>query len=75
MTNIRHCLVCLVDRAEACLKVWERILFKNQKVGFLCHAGYSNGESGVTGLIQTVCKSVQEKSFEKSGGWCCLLST
>lgn len=75
MANVRHYLVCLVDWAEACLKVWERILFKNQKVRSLCHGGYFNGDFGVTEVIQIVCKSVQEKGCEKSGGWCCLLST
>ena len=29
--------------------------------------GYSNGESGVTRLVRTVCKSVQERGSEKSG--------
>ena len=62
-----HYLVGLADQGEACLKVWERILFKDQKVGSLCHGGYSNGESRVTRLIRTACKSVQERGCEKPG--------
>ena len=60
-----HYLVGLADQAY--LKVWERILFKGQKVGSLCQGGYSNGKSGVTRLTWTVCKSVQEQGCEKSG--------
>ena len=62
-----HYLVGLADQAEACLKVWEEMLYPGQKVGCLSHGGYSNGESGVTRLIRTVCKSVQERGCEKSG--------
>ena len=47
-------LVGSADQAEACRKMWERILFKDQKVGSRCHGGYSNGTSGVTRLIQTL---------------------
>ena len=45
-----HFLVGMADQAEACLKVWEGILFKddNNIVGSLKHGGYSNGESGTT---------------------------
>ena len=31
------------------------------------YGGYSNGQSGVTRLIRTVCKSVQERGCEKYG--------
>ena len=62
-----HFLVGLADQAEACLKIWENLLFGNEKIGSLAHGGYSNGESGTTRLIRTVCKSVQEKGCEKSG--------
>ena len=62
-----HYLVGLADQAEACLKVWEEMLYPGQKVGCLSHGGYSNGESGVTRLVRTVCKSVQERGCEKSG--------
>ena len=62
-----HFLVGLADQAEACLKVWEGLLFGNQKVGSVANGGYSNGESGTTRLIRTVCKSVQERGCEKSG--------
>ena len=60
-------MVGLDDQAEAFSKVWVRILFKHQKVGSLCHSEYSNAESRVTRLILTVCKPVQERSYEKSG--------
>ena len=45
-----HFLVGMADQTEACLKVWEDILFKddNNIVGSLKHGGYSNGESGTT---------------------------
>ena len=59
----------MADQAEACLKVWEGISFKNDNniVGSLKHGGYSHGESGTTRLIRTVCKAVQERDCEKSG--------
>lgn len=60
-------MVGLDDQAEAFSKVWVRILFKDQKVGSLCHSEYSNAESRVTRLILNVCKPVQERSYEKSG--------
>ena len=60
-------LVGLADQAEACLKVWENIIFKGQNVGSPLHGGYSNGESGTLRLITTVCKSVQHRGCEKSG--------
>ena len=66
-----HYLVGLVDQAEACLKIWESIIHKDRKVGSIAHGGYSNSESGVTRLIRTVCKSVQEKGCEKSGKIVC----
>ena len=56
-----------IDQAEACLKVWEQMLYPGQKVGCLSHGGYSNGESGATIPVQTVCKSVQERGSSKSG--------
>ena len=62
-----HFLVGLADQAEACLKVYEKLLIHEAKVGSLAHGGYSNGESGTTRLIRTVCKSVQEQGCEKSG--------
>ena len=62
-----HYLVGLVDQAELCLKIWESIIHKDRKVGSIAHGGYSNGESGVTRLIRTDCKSVQERGCEKSG--------
>ena len=66
-----HYLVGLADQAEACLKIWESIIHKDRKVGSIAHGGYSNGESGVTRLIKTVCKSVQERGCEKSGKIVC----
>ena len=64
-----HFLVGMADQAEAWLKVWEIILFKddNNIVGSLKYGGYSNGESGTTRLIRTVCKAVQQRGCEKSG--------
>ena len=62
-----HYLIGLAGQAETCLKVWERILFNDQKVRSPCHGGYSNGKSAMTRLIQIVCKSVQERGCEKSG--------
>ena len=63
-----HLLVGLVDQVEACLKIWESIIHKDRKVP---HGGYSNGESGVTRLMRTVCKPVQERGCEKSGKIVC----
>ena len=54
-----HYLVGLDDQAEAFLKIWESIIHKDKKVGSFADGGYSNGESRVTRLIKTVCKSVQ----------------
>ena len=49
------------------MKIWESITHKDRKVGLSTHGGYSNGESCVTRLIRTACKSVQERGCEKSG--------
>ena len=64
-----HFLIGMADQAEAWLKVWESILFKddNNIVGSLKYGGYSNGESGTTRLIRTVRKAVQQRGYEKSG--------
>ena len=62
-----HYLVRLTDQAEVCLKIWESIIHKNRKMRSIDHGGYSNGQSGVTRLIRTVCKSVQERGCEKYG--------
>ena len=64
-------LVGLADQAEACLKIWESIIHKDQKVGSIAHGGYAHGESGVTRLIRTVCKSVQERGCEIPGKIVC----
>ena len=53
------------------MKIWESIIHKDRKVGSSTHGGYSNGESGVTRLIRTVWKSVQERGCEKSGKIVC----
>ena len=66
-----HLLVGLADQVEACLKIWESIIHKDRKVGSIPHGGYSNGESGVTRLMRTVCKPVQERGCEKSGKIVC----
>ena len=62
-----HFIVGLADQAETCLKVRERFLHPNEKVRSQACGGYSNGESGTTRLIRTVCKSVQEIGCKKSG--------
>ena len=63
-----HFIVALADTAEACLKLWEGVVFSDpKKVGSLNHGSYSNGESGPLRLIRSVCKLVQERGCEKSG--------
>ena len=63
-----HIIVALADTAEACLKLWEGVVFSDpKKVGSLNHGSYSNGESGPLRLIRSVCKLVQERGCEKSG--------
>ena len=63
-----HFIVALADTAEACLKLWEGVVFPDpKKVGSLNHGSYSNGESGPLRLIRSVCKLVQERGCEKSG--------
>ena len=66
-----HYLVGLADQAEACSKIWESIIHKDRKAGSIVHGGYANGESGVTRLIRTVCKLVQQRRCEKSGKIVC----
>ena len=66
-----HYFVGLADQAEVCVEIWESIIHKDRKVSSIAHGGYSNGESGVTRLIRTVCKSVQERGCEKSGKIVC----
>ena len=60
-------LLLLVDHAEACLNVWEEMLYPGQKLGCLNHGGYSILASGVTRFIHIVCKSLEESGCEKSG--------
>ena len=66
-----HYLAGLANQAEACLKIWENIVHKHRKVGSIAHVVYPNGDSGVTRLIRTVCKSVQERGCKKSGKIVC----
>ena len=40
-------------------------------MGSVAHGVYSNGDTGVTRLIRTVCKSVQERGCKKSGKIVC----
>ena len=61
-----HFLVGLAHQAEACLKVWENVLYNGQNVGSLVHGEYSNGELGTLRLIRKVCKSVHYRSCENS---------
>ena len=66
-------LVAVGNQAEASLKVWDGILFQddNNIVGSEKHSGYSNGKTGTTQLIGTVCKAMQQRGYEKSG---CMVS-
>ena len=58
----------MVDQVEAALKVFDNLLYGNNKVGSLKSSkGFSKGESGTLRLIRTVCKAVQAKGCEKSG--------
>ena len=50
------------------------MLYPGQTVGCLIHGRYSNGESGITRLVRTVCKSVQGRGCEKPG-WFMSFST
>ena len=54
-------LVGLADQVEACLKLWENVLFKGQDIGSLAHGGYSNGQYGTPCLIRMVCKAVSHR--------------
>jgi hypothetical protein len=49
------------------LKLWDKLLHDDTKVGSLSQGGYSKGESGTLHLLRTVCKAVQAKGFERSG--------
>ena len=64
-----HFIVGMADQAEAALKVFDSLLYKNpQAVGSLRpKRGIGKGESGTLRLIRTVCKAVQAKGCEKSG--------
>ncbi|CAB3978959.1 Hypothetical predicted protein [Paramuricea clavata] len=62
-----HYIVGLADQAEEALKIWDKLLYDNTKVGSLCQGGYSKGESGTLRLLRTVCKAVQAKGCERSG--------
>ena len=45
-------IVAIADAAEACLKLWEGVVFSDpKKVGCLNYVSYSNGESGPLRLI------------------------
>ena len=57
----------LANQVEACLKLWENVLFKGQDIGSFAHGGYSNGESGMLCLMRMVCKAVSHRGCEKSG--------
>lgn len=63
-----HYIVGMADQAEAALKVYDKLLFGEVKVGSVrSNRGYSKGESGTLRLIRTVCKAIQAKGCEKSG--------
>ena len=45
-------IVAIADAAEACLKLWEGVVFSDpKKVGCLNYVSYSNGETGPLRLI------------------------
>jgi hypothetical protein len=63
-----HYIVGLADQAEEALRVWDKLLYDETKVGSLSQGGYSKGgESGTLRLLRTVCKAVQAKGCERSG--------
>ena len=41
-----HFIVGLADQGEAALKVWDKLLYEDEKVGSIKHGGHSKGESG-----------------------------
>ena len=58
----------MAEQAEAVLKVFDRLLFGDEKIGSLRTGRcYAKGESGTLRLIRTVCKAIQAKGCEKSG--------
>ena len=62
-----HYIVGLADQADEALKVWDKLLYDDAKVGGLSQGGYSKGESGTLRILRTVCKAVQAKGCERSG--------
>ena len=55
-----HFIVGLADQAYACLKMWEKEVHGERKVGSLTFPGAGDGGCGTERLVRTVCKSVQE---------------
>ena len=64
-----HYVVGLGDQAESALKVFDKLLYEDMRIGSLADggAGFTNGESGTLRLIRTLCKAVEEHGCEKSG--------
>ena len=64
-----HYVVGLGDQAESALKVFDKLLYEDMRIGSFANggAGFTNGESGTLRLIRTLCKAVEEHGCEKSG--------
>ena len=61
-----HYLVGLADVCEHSLKAWDILSFNGANVGSLANGGYSNGYSGTSRLIFSLCKAVQERGCQRS---------
>ncbi|XP_038050668.1 uncharacterized protein LOC119723859 [Patiria miniata] len=62
-----HFVVGLANQAGACLKVWEKDVLGEKKVGSMSLPGAVEGGCGTVRLVRTLCKSVQDRACEKSG--------
>nr|XP_054749592.1 uncharacterized protein LOC129255060 isoform X2 [Lytechinus pictus] len=63
-----HFIVGLADQAGQTLKVWEDMVFNGDQVGAQkVGVAPKGGEGGIVRLIRTVCKSIQDRGYEKSG--------
>ncbi|XP_071854271.1 uncharacterized protein [Apostichopus japonicus] len=63
-----HFVVGLAEQASSTMKVWEQMIFGEEKVGALAVTGFAGkDEGGTERLVRTVCKGVQDRGCEKSG--------